>query len=66
MKSDIYEQYRTAYYLVRGYLDVLAELMNEDYPEPGQGVLRPTKFQVDMLTGLAAALAALIEGHEHV
>ena len=66
MKHDIYEQYRAAWASVRGYLTTLDEITLQDYPNPAEMVLKPTKFQVDMLTGLAAALAALIEGHERV
>ena len=55
-------RYKAAYDAVWQYIATLSQIVTEDYPEPGKG--EPTRYQVDMLNGLAGSLSALIEGHE--
>ena len=43
-------------------MGLLSQIVTEDYPEPGKG--EATRYQVDMLNGLAGSLSALVEGHE--
>jgi hypothetical protein len=50
--------------MVLGQLDVLTAIMEQDYPNPKKMRLEPTRYQVDMLLGLAGSLSALVEGHE--
>ena len=43
-------------------MGLLSQIVTEDYLEPGKG--EATRYQVDMLNGLAGSLSALVEGHE--
>lgn len=57
------KRYREAWYNVWGYVTALSQIVTEDYPDPADNV-EMTRYQIDMLNGLAGSLSALIEGHE--
>lgn len=60
--NETTRRYKAAYNAVWRYIATLSKIVTEDYPEPGKG--EPTRYQVDMLNGLAGSLSALVEGHE--
>lgn len=57
------KEYRKAYYAVWGYITALSQIVTERYPDPENNA-EPTRYQLDMLNGLAGELSALIETNE--
>lgn len=62
--TEMMKRYRAAYYAVWGYITALSQIVSEDYPDPDTAGIEVTRYQIDMLNGLAGSLSALIEGHE--
>ena len=62
--NEMLKRYRQAYYAVWGYFTALSQIVSEDYPDPDAGGVEVTRYQIDMLNGLAGSLSALVEGHE--
>lgn len=56
--------YDRAWYETLGTLTAIGQILEEDFPKPGDGERRPTRGDLDMVRALNWRLSALVEGYE--
>lgn len=47
-----------------GVHTTLSQIVLEDFPDPDDPAAEPSRYHVDAMRGLSAALGALVEGYE--
>ncbi len=63
-QTEMTSRYKLAYDTVWERIATLSQIVAEDYPEPEAPDFEPTRYQIDMLNGLAGSLWALVALHE--
>ena len=64
LKIEMRREYQKWYSQFWGNQTTLSQIIVEEFPDGDDEAAEPTRYQIDMMRGLAGAVGALVEGYD--
>lgn len=64
LQIEMRREYQKWYSQFWGNQTTLSQIIVEEFPDGDDEAAEPTRYQIDMMRGLAAAVGALVEGYD--